>query len=207
MTELAERTGMYKSTALRLLASLQHAGLMQRDAETGRYGLGPEIARLHAIYSASFSIGTVVTQALKSLVEKTGESAAYHVLQRQGASLVRIRLFRVNSPHSLRDHVTPGDVLPERRGAGARVLIAFGDPELQRGATAKEKALYRKIRSDGHVALVGDREPDLAGISAPVFSVDGSLAGAITLTMPAHRYDSAHIRFVLETAKNLSGHV
>ena len=45
LTELAERTQLYKSTALRLLASLEHARLLQRGAD-GRYALGPGLARL-----------------------------------------------------------------------------------------------------------------------------------------------------------------
>jgi DNA-binding IclR family transcriptional regulator len=42
---------LYKSTALRLLASLEHAGLVQRHAD-GRYALGPEVARLNAVYAS-----------------------------------------------------------------------------------------------------------------------------------------------------------
>ena len=55
LAELAQRTGLYKSTVLRLLASLEHAGFVQRLAD-GRYALGPEIARLHTLYAASFSL-------------------------------------------------------------------------------------------------------------------------------------------------------
>ena len=48
LAELAERTELYKSTVLRLLASLEHARLVQRGADGG-YSLGPEVARLHSI--------------------------------------------------------------------------------------------------------------------------------------------------------------
>ena len=53
--ELAERTRLYKSTVLRLLASLEHAGWIQR-LDDGRYALGGEVARLHGIYASSFSL-------------------------------------------------------------------------------------------------------------------------------------------------------
>src|SRR5204862_147091 len=55
LSELASRTGLYKSTALRLLASLEHARIVTRGAD-GRYALGPALSRLHAIYAASFSL-------------------------------------------------------------------------------------------------------------------------------------------------------
>ena len=52
LAELAERTRQYKSTVLRLLASLQHAGLVQRQAD-GRYVVGTAITRLHRVFSSS----------------------------------------------------------------------------------------------------------------------------------------------------------
>jgi DNA-binding IclR family transcriptional regulator len=201
LAELAERTQLYKSTALRLLASLEHAGLLHR-ADDGRYGLGPEIARLHGVYAASFSLESVVMPVLRTLVDQTRESAAYHVRQPQGGQWVRLCMYRVDSPQVLRDHVRAGDLLPIDRGAGARVLAAFGPPVA--GALSKaDRKLYDTIRAQGYCALVGDRTPDLAGVSAPVFRADGTLAGAVTLTMPSHRYDAAHIAPVVQAAQRL----
>ncbi len=204
---MAERTQLYKSTALRLLASLEHAGLLQKQEDDGRYALGPELARLHGLYAASFSLEGVVMPALRALVAATGESAAYHVRQKHGDAWVRLCMFRVDSPQVLRDHVKAGDLLPADRGAGARVLIAYStDAEALAMASArKDRKRYEQIRADGHAALVGDRNAELAGISAPVFRADGTLAGAVTLTMPTHRYREAQIKPVREAAARLSG--
>jgi DNA-binding IclR family transcriptional regulator len=65
-------------------------------------------------------------------------------------------------------------------------------------------AIYDKIRHDGVAALVGDRSPDLAGISAPVFKPQGELAGAVTLTMPASRFDKAFVAQVKEAARRIT---
>jgi DNA-binding IclR family transcriptional regulator len=128
------------------------------------------------------------------------------VRQAQGEGWARLCLYRVDSPHVVRDHVRAGDLLPADRGAGARILIAFGPAhELPRGA--KERRFYEGIRADGYCALVGDRTAELAGISAPVFHADGGLAAAVTLTMPAHRYDTAYIEAVRAAASRLSGQV
>ena len=205
LAQFAERTQLYKSTALRLLASLEHARLLRR-LEDGRYALGPEIARLHGLYAASFSLDAVVPPVLRALVAATGESAAYHVRQDQGDTWARLCLYRVDSPHVVRDHVRAGDLLPNDRGAGARILIAFG-PEAERPRGAKERKLYDAIRARGYFAMVGDRSAELAGISAPVFHADGRLAAALTLTMPAHRYDERHIEPVRAAARQLSGQV
>jgi DNA-binding IclR family transcriptional regulator len=47
----------------------------------------------------------------------------------------------------------------------------------------------------------------VAGISAPVFKADGTLAGALTLTMPASRYKAQHVKAVLAAARKLTGTV
>ncbi len=199
--QLAERTALYKSTVLRLLASLEHARLVQK-LEDGRYALGSEIARLHGVYAASFSLEQVVLPVLRALVESTGESAAYHVPQ--GAQ--RLCLYRVDSPHPVRDHIRAGDLLPAGRGSGGRVLRAFAS-DAETAEDPQERMLYARIRQQGYYAASGDRLADVAGISAPVFRGDGSLSAAVTLTMPANRYTDAHIPPVLHAAQQLRGRV
>jgi DNA-binding IclR family transcriptional regulator len=188
--ELAQRTALYKSTVLRLLASLEHARLVQRHPD-GRYALGSEVTRLHAIYAASFSPEPMIMPVLRELVERTNESATFHI--RQGDR--RLCLYRVDSPRPVRDHAHAGDVLPLNRGAGGRVLMAFS------GARG---ALYSRIRRDRVAILSGDRTPELAGISAPVFSASGTLAGALTLTMPSERLRPADAHHVIAAAERLT---
>ena len=206
LTELAERTQLHKSTALRLIASLEHAHLLQR-LDDGRYALGGEVARLHGLYAASFSLDRVVMPVLRQLVAATGESAAYHVRQGQTPNQTRLCLYRVDSPHPVRDHIRAGEVLPLHQGTGGRVLSAFGAGDDSRTPTATDKRVLARIRADGFMTAVGDRLAEVAGISAPVFHADGAIAAALTLTMPAHRFDERHVAKVLAAARQLSGRV
>ncbi|TAG33704.1 MAG: IclR family transcriptional regulator [Polaromonas sp.] len=219
LNELASRTRLYKSTALRQLASLEHAGFVQRLAD-GSYALGSELARLGSLYAASFSLDRVVLPALQALVNSTRESAAYHVLQGQPPRQSRLCLLRVDSPQSVRDNIRAGDILPLDKGSGARILIAFDarrtshsglndskiiSKNLQTPQTLQDQKISALIRQQGFFAAVGDRLADVAGISAPVFRRDGSIAGALTLSMPAHRYDEKHVLPVLQAARGLAG--
>jgi DNA-binding IclR family transcriptional regulator len=204
LAELSQRTGLYKSTALRLLASLEHARLIERRGD-GRYALGGEIARLYGVYEAAFSLDRVVMPVLRQLVASTGESAAYHIRQGHPPNQSRLCLYRVDSPHPVRDHIRAGDVLPLGRGTGARVLSAWGGGDQAQAPNAQDLALYAAIRERGYYATTGDRLADVAGISAPVFRRDGQIGAAVTLTMPAHRYDEQHLGAVLEAARQLSG--
>lgn len=206
LAELAQRTGLHKSTALRGLASLVHAGLLQRQAD-GLYRPGPEIARLHAVYAAQFSLDQVVLPVLHELVAATGESAAYHVRQGQPPRQTRLCLFRVDSPHPVRDHIRAGDVLPLERGAGGRVLSAFGAGNDAHRPSAEDRRLYARIRADGYVASRGDRLTGVGGVSAPVFDAHGQIAAALTLTLPEHRWQESHVAHVLAAARRLSGRV
>lgn len=197
LATLADRTRLYKSTLLRLLASLEHGGWVHR-LDDGHYAVGPAAARLHAVYAQSFSLDQRVMPVLRALVKATGESAAYHV--RQGKE--RLCLYRVDSPHPVRDHARVGDLLPLGKGAGGRVLVAF-DPELG-DWVKKDRNHYARVRAAGYEALVGDRHSEIAGISAPVFRKDGELTAALTLTMPVHRYDKRYVKNVLVAARELS---
>jgi DNA-binding IclR family transcriptional regulator len=190
VTELAERTRLYKSTVLRLLASLAHGRLLHRTAE-GQWMLGPEVSRLASIYSASFSLEDIVLPEMRELVQRTQESVAFHV--RQGDQ--RLVLFRVDSPQLLRDIVRAGDMLPLDRGAGGRVLMAYG------GAKGR---LYDQVRCDGYVVLTGDRIPGLVGISAPVWNSTHELVGALTLTAPEQRVQPSFVDELRQSAARLT---
>ncbi|MDP1533891.1 MAG: IclR family transcriptional regulator C-terminal domain-containing protein, partial [Rubrivivax sp.] len=133
-----------------------------------------EVARLNAIYSASFSVDAALLPVLRDLVAATQESAAFHV----GRGEQRLCLLRVDSEQPLRDHVRAGDILPLARGAGGRVLLALG------GAKGLP---YVQIRRDAVAVLHGDRVAGLTGIAAPVWGPGAALAGAITLTLPDQR--------------------
>jgi DNA-binding IclR family transcriptional regulator len=190
LQELADRTGMVKSTVLRLLASLLHAQLIQKLHE-GRYSLGPAVAKLFSVYTTAFGLDDLLIPILRELVQATQESASFHV--RQGAH--RVVLSRINSPQALSDQIRAGDIIPLNRGTGGRVLMAFS------GAKGK---LFDQIRLEKVIALVGDRVPELAGISAPVFDASGQLLGAITLTLPKERFVDSHVLTVKAAAASLT---
>lgn len=189
LAELAARTGLYKSTALRLIASLLHAGFLAREGEA--YVLGPALLRLSAQTGPEDALERAVPPALRALVAVTRESAAFHV--RRGEH--RLCLFREDSPQLLRDHIRAGDLLPLDRGAGGRVLLAF---------EGRAGRVYDAIRRDGVVVMSGDRVPDLTGISAPVFGPARRLLGALTLTLPTTRHQPGFVGAVTQAAQALS---
>ncbi|HYI82453.1 MAG TPA: helix-turn-helix domain-containing protein, partial [Acetobacteraceae bacterium] len=76
LAELAERTGLVKSTIMRLAISLEEYGFLAHQAD-GSYRLDAEVMRLGSIYQQAFRLETHVMPALEALVDKTGESASF----------------------------------------------------------------------------------------------------------------------------------
>lgn len=190
LSELAEHTDQYKSTVLRMLASLENACLVRRHVD-GRFALGPMVARLSAVYARSFSIGEVVLPALQQLVDQTRESAAFHVQQGDQD----LCLYRIDSPHTVRDHTRAGDMQPLARSIAGKVLQAYNDGAGRRGA---------RIRQQHLLVADGDLVPELAAIVAPVFAADRSVSGVLVLTMPSRRLRESHAPLVQATARQLT---
>jgi DNA-binding IclR family transcriptional regulator len=190
LAELAEESRQYKSTVLRLLASLTHAHIVKRHAD-GRFSLGSTIPRLHAVYAASFSMESVVMPALRELVETTRESAAYHI--RQGAK--RLCLYGVDSPQTIRDHTQVGALLPVGRGAAGKVFTLFQEAPVQPPGRQRPEPL---------VIVPADLVREVAAIAAPVFDAAGALAGVIALTMPAMRLHRQHASDVQRCARRVT---
>lgn len=177
LAELAARTGLYKSTILRLIASLAHHRMLLRS-DDGLYYVGPATLQLGALYQRSLQQGDVVLPLMRRLRDASGESVSFYVRQKD----LRVCLHRVDSTHAIRDHVREGDVLPMDKGSGARVLGAFDGGHGE---------LFERIRRDGYYLSVGERDAETAGISTPVFSAARPLAGVFTLAGPRSRVDEA----------------
>jgi DNA-binding IclR family transcriptional regulator len=173
LAELAERTGLVKSTIMRLAISLEEHGFLAREADSS-YRLDAEVLRLGTIYTQSFRLEAHVMPVLEELVARTGESAAFYV--RRGEQ--RLCLFRVDSPHLLRLHVRVGDALPLDNSAIAQALRTFAPRPLPAYAATL----------DLPIVTMGATDPHTGGMAAPVFGPGDKLAGALALSAPVIRW-------------------
>jgi DNA-binding IclR family transcriptional regulator len=174
LAELSEATGMYKSTILRLAASLERFGYLVRR-EDGVFRLGPAVQRLGAIYRLGFNLEQLIRPELLWLVQATGETASFCV--RDGKA--RICLYRENSTRAARHHLDEGASLTLASGASAHVLRAFGkDPD----------AAEAHVRDAGYAISLGERDPDLAAIAMPVLDRKGNLYGALSVSGIINRF-------------------
>jgi DNA-binding IclR family transcriptional regulator len=194
--EISARTGHYKSTVLRLAASLQRAGYLIRKPDK-TFVLGPELMRLGTLYQRAFRLGDHVRPIMARLLDETGESITFSRRERD----VRVCLFRMNSRHVLRDHLSEGDILPLDQGAAGLVLTKF------EAALGNKSELDRLIKSLPFRSA-GERAAGLASIAAPVFWAQPGLAGAVGISGPVTRFTPANVaqmtRHLLRAAHDMS---
>jgi DNA-binding IclR family transcriptional regulator len=199
LTQLSERTGLYKSTLSRLAQALCHHQLLIRR-DDGRYWIGSAAMHLSAVYEAGFDLRDILLPAMKELTEETGEAVSFHVRERDH----RVCLYRIASRHSIRAEVQQGDTQPLERGAGGRVLLAFaGEPGEP----------YETVRSRYVYLSMGERDRETSGISAPVFRVGQELVGALGIVGPSarmgmeemERYRPRLLEFAARVTKALGG--
>ena len=194
LSDISRVTGLYKSTILRLIASLEKGALVVQRTDL-KYELGPFAFRLGRAYDASHPLRERVLETLGWLVAQGTESASFHVRYDDER---RLCLFRVDSQHSTLDNVKAGDLLPLERGAPARVINYYlrlvGTP------LPKDAPLV--------IASFGERNPSCAALSCPVFSNDDHFIGALSLSGPRERFSDETIAqmtpLLLEAGRTLS---
>ncbi|SHI17205.1 IclR family transcriptional regulator [Pollutimonas bauzanensis] len=181
--ELAQRTGLYKSTLLRLCASLELKGYIRRS-DDGMFRLGPTLWRLGSLYSRSFNLADYVYPVLNRLREETGECASFYVRDKDS----RICLFRRHSLHTIRHHLDEGARLPIDRGSGGRVLLAF---------SGAEGEPYDQIRREGYYISLGEVDANLSSVAAPILDHDGQPIGALAISGIRSRFTVENVQKVL----------
>lgn len=176
LAELSKRTGLYKSTVLRLLKSLERFGYVLRR-EDGSYRLGAKVLQLGSTYQRHFRIADVVIPVLSRMAAELHEGATFYIAE-DGK---RVALHRIDASRAVRDSVHEGDRLPLTVGAAGHVLRAFAGARGER---------MDQIRSVLHCTSLGERDPETGAVACPVFGVDQKLVGALSVSGPRYRLEA-----------------
>jgi IclR family acetate operon transcriptional repressor len=196
VNELARRIAVNPSTASRLLATLQSAGMVQRDGQ-GPYRLGLQLVTLADRVLSRLDLQMLARPVLVELMESTGETATLSVPGEREAITVDsipsrssvVSMARLGRPSIA--HATAvgkvmlafgGGALPPARDLRALTEQTITDPV----ALAAEVAA---VRERGYGTVFGEREEDVNALAAPVFDNTGALAAILGLQGPASRLE------------------
>jgi DNA-binding IclR family transcriptional regulator len=181
---LVQATGLARPTAHRLAVALEHHRIVARDMQ-GRFVLGPRLGELAAA-AGEDRLLAAAGPVLAALRDHTGESAQLY--RRQGDS--RVCVAAAERLSGLRDTVPVGSALTMLAGSAAQVLLAWEEPErLHRGLQGAKftATLLSGVRRRGWAQSVGEREPGVASISAPVRGPSNRVVAAVSVSGPIER--------------------
>lgn len=198
LAELSEQSGLSKSTALRLLHTLEAQGFVTSDNSGGRYQLGPALIELGAIALHNLDLHRVARPLLETLCDRTQETVNLSVLS--GDQVLYIAT--LDSPQPVRIAARPGRRLPVHCTATGRVFLAFGsevDTERILKSDLKAYTPYTKTdpeelrraiqetRERGFAIAEQEFELGITAVGAPIWGVNGRLVGAIGVAGPSYR--------------------
>jgi len=180
--ELAEATDLPKSTVSRLVAALERHALVQRDGLRGPLRPGPVMMRLARRGVGDRDLAELSADALRRLADASAETINLAVPTPLGVE----HLSQVDSHHFIGSTNWIGRRVPHETTAVGKVFLAFGAvrvAEQHAGLVPELEA----VRVRGYATAVGELEPGLAAMAAPVRAGAGDIVAALSISGPETR--------------------
>jgi DNA-binding IclR family transcriptional regulator len=224
VTEIAGLLGVHKSTASRLLATLESHGLAEQLPDRGRYRLGVGVLRLAGATRSRLDIVRESRPVTGPLAAEVGETVNIVIL----SGTETLYLDQVAGTSALQIHNWIGRRNPVHATANGRVLLAHassGEAEAILGAASTSSGRLRAItphtitdrvalaaslesvRRDGYSVAVDELEIGLTAVAAPVRGVDGSVIASLSISGPSFRLDAARIPQVVGAVRGAASAV
>lgn len=201
LSELCADTGIPRATAHRLASALEMHRILARRAD-GRWGAGPELP------GSQDKLVATATPFMEKLMESTGESVQLY--QRRGDE--RICIAACEPTSGLHNVVLVGSTLTLNSGSAARVLLAAITDTVERDRILHTASYTLADVTDaaerGWSESIGEREPGLASISAPVHDGANAVVAVLSISGPIERMhpspSECYAEIIQQTARELS---
>lgn len=213
VSEIARMTGLSRSTAHRLLASLHVHGLVRQTGHEAKYVLGPHVLRLANTADHSMDLRSVARDLMARLRDEATETVGLHVFE---PPRYRVTIDQCPSRRPLRRIYTELGPVPVHQGAPGKVLMAFMAPEGIAGVLAGplEEATERtitdvlelraeltKVAAQGYAFSLQERVIAVSALAVPVFDHRGSIAAALSISGPTTRLDTDRLTELVPLAQ------
>lgn len=197
VTEVATGLDVHKSTAFRLLATLESHRLVEQVGDRGRYRLGVGNLRLAGATTARLDLVTEARPVCQQLAVDTGETVNITVRSETSA----LYLDQIAGSSALQSHNWVGQHIPLHATSNGKVLLS----ELTDSATKKAlrelprftdktitkraelKAELAKVRDHGFAVAVDELEEGLAAAAAPIRNARGDIVASMSISGPTFR--------------------
>jgi DNA-binding IclR family transcriptional regulator len=189
--ELAERSGLPKSTTSRLVGALERQGLLQREGQRGRFRPGPVLLRF--AHRADATLLQLAEPALERLANESGETINLGVPTPTGVE----HLAQRDSRHYVGVGNWVGRRVPLHATANGKIFLAWDavpiPDELEpltprtitdRGALLQDLA---RARARAYATTHDELEEGLSALAAPVFGPGRDAIAALSISGPSTR--------------------
>lgn len=194
VTEIAERLGVAKSTALSLARTLASAGLLRSVDPGPRYVLGLNLLRLGDLVGQQTSIAELALPTLRDLSSQTGMTARLATNE----SGFPVFLERIDGEGSIRFHAPLGQrEQPHATAAGKAILAYLGESGARRVVSEAGMPRYtpktltdvdtllaelERVRSEGYALDDEEEAEGVFCVGAAFFDHQGACSGALSVT-------------------------
>lgn len=203
ISDLARQLGLPKSNVHRTVTSLREAGYLGFDADSRRYFPTLKLAQMGSRVAVRFPFRMAAMPFLHALVDRTGESAHFVLLD--GTSVV----FLANAlpPVAVASVIPDNLALPWDDTALGLALVSALPRGDQRGllaaAGATETAAEQlaKATGDGYALIRRHETRRIFELAAPVRSEWDTVIGAIGITGPASRFSEGRLKDQIDAVR------
>ena len=198
LTELSRRLAMHRTTLFRFLTTLRDRGYVERDHAGDRYLLGMRVLHLSAGLLSRLDIRHIARPVLLALRDETQELVHLAVLD--GPDVITVE--RVAGTHAVSLQTDIGERRPAYCTASGKAMLAFlpdaevdgvlerGTPRITARTITTSEAMRRHLSLVREAGYAVDDEERVAGVrcvAAPIFDLDGRVAGAVSIAAPTTR--------------------
>lgn len=219
VTEVATRQRVEKSTASRLLRTLERHGLVERDGPRGRFGLGLRLIEFARGVLDRTAVPHEARPLMLALRDETNESAHLAVFRADRV----IYIDKAEAPTFIQTRTEVGDLAPLHCTATGKAILAWlPEPDLRRLVGTRRLPAYttrtlttwrkllphlREVQAQGYAV---DDEEYVVGVrcvAAPLPGFVGSVIGSVGVSGLASRLTGAHLETVTGAVLRAARHI
>ena len=219
LAELAKKTGLNKTTVLRLASNLVNRRYLKFDLETGSYSLGMKLFELGSIVFSSFSLRKASSRHMTELQRKTSATVLLGIImddqlvyidKREGQGAIRIAsdIGWRRSPHyGMLGMVLMAWLTPDRR---TELLNKYPlQPVTSRTVTDLQRFLTKlaRIADDDHVVERGEAVDGVIGVAAPIRDYSQNVVSAIGVAILEAQHNENSVTQVVEAVRSAAENI